>query len=44
MPYRKRVYIEEIPRVSIGKDYRAVEALIGNQGGIKMTINDLKKS
>lgn len=43
MPYRKRVYIEEIPRVSIGKDYRAVEALIANQGGIKMTINDPKK-
>lgn len=43
MSYRKRVYIEEIPRVSIGKDYRAVEALIANRGGIKMTINEAKK-
>lgn len=43
MPYRKRVYIEEIPRVSIGKNYGAVEALIANKGGIKMTINEDKK-
>lgn len=43
MSYRKRVYIEEIPRVSIGKDYRAIEALIANEGGIKMIINDAKK-
>lgn len=43
MPYRKRVYIEEIPRVSIGKNYGAVEALIANKGGIKMTINEAKK-
>lgn len=43
MPYRKRVYIEEIPRVSIRKDYRAVETLIANKGGIKMTINEAKK-
>lgn len=43
MPYRKRVYVEEIPRVSIGKDYHATESLIANEGGIKMTINDAKK-
>lgn len=43
MPYGKRVYIEEIPRVSIGKNYGAVEALIANKGGIKMTINQAKK-
>ncbi|MGL4348057.1 MAG: hypothetical protein ACRCSV_01160 [Chlamydiales bacterium] len=43
MSYRKRVYIEEIPRISIGKDYRAVEDLIANKGGIKMTINEAKK-
>lgn len=43
MPYRKRVYIEEIPRVSIGKDYHAIESLIANEGGIKMTINNAKK-
>lgn len=43
MPYRKRVYIEEIPRVNIGKDYHAIEALIANKGGIKMTINEANR-
>lgn len=43
MTYRKRVYIEEIPRVSIGKDYYAIETLIANEGGIKMTIHEAKK-
>lgn len=43
MTYRKRVYIEEIPRISIGKDYGAVETLLANKGGIKMTINEAKK-
>lgn len=43
MPYRKRVYIEEIPRVSIGKDYHAIESLIANEGGIKITINEVKR-
>ena len=43
MSYRKRVYIEEVPRISIGKNYGAAEALIANKGGIKMTINEAKK-
>lgn len=43
MRYRKRVYIEEIPRVNIGKDYHAIEALIANKGGIKMTINEANR-
>lgn len=43
MSYRKRIYIEEIPRVSIGKDYRAIETLLMNKGGIKMTINEAKR-
>lgn len=43
MCYTKRVYIEEIPRVSIGKNYRAIETLLANKGGMKMTINDPTK-
>lgn len=42
--FRKRIYVEQIPRFQVGKNYRKIQALIESKEKIRMIIYPAKKS